>query len=143
MAVIGFDVAKDNLVAARVSGSGRLKESLEIANTESEISSCLDQLKIKYVNLLVASEATGDYHVALAKACLRKKIPFRLINPIVTKQFIRATVRRKKTDLTDAEIIARLALQGEGTKVSSNSFCRSKTLHRTAIKLVKTVICKT
>lgn len=137
MAVIGFDVAKDNMVGARVSGSGRLKESFAIANNEGEITSCLEKLKIKYTSLLLASEATGDYHVALAKVCLAKKIPFRLINPITTKQFIRATVRRKKTDLTDAEIIARLALQGEGTRVSLSSFCRSKTLHRTAIKLVK------
>jgi transposase len=137
MAVIGFDVAKDNIVAARVSGNGRLKESFAIANNEDEITSCLEKLKIKYASLLLASEATGDYHVTLAKACLVRKIPFRLINPITTKQFIRATVRRKKTDLTDAEIIARLALQGEGTRVSLNSFCRSKTLHRTAIKLVK------
>ena len=137
MAVIGFDVAKDNLVAARISGSGRLKESFHIANSKSEISSCLDQLKTKHRNLLVASEATGDYHVSLAKACLEREIPFRLINPIITRQFIRATIRRKKTDLTDAEIIARLAFRGEGTVVSLNSFCRSKTLHRTAIKLVK------
>lgn len=137
MAVIGFDVAKDNLVAARISGSGKLNESFAVANNEAEIASCLDQLKTKYANLLLASEATGDYHVALAKACLRRKIPFRLINPITTKQFTRATVRRKKTDLTDAQVIARLAIQGEGTEVSLNSFSRSKTLHRTAIKLVK------
>lgn len=137
MAVIGFDVAKDNLVAARISGSGRLKESFEIGNKREEINTCLDQLMIKHASLLVASEATGDYHVSLARACLERKISFRLINPITTKQFTRATIRRKKTDLTDAQIIAKLALQGEGTKVSLNSFCRAKTLHRTAIKLVK------
>lgn len=137
MAVIGFDVAKDNLVAARISSSGRLKESFEIENMDDKIESCLDQLVARHHRLLVACEATGDCHVILAKACLQRRIPFRLLNPITTKQFTRATVRRKKTDLTDAQVIAKLALQGEGSRVSLASFSPSKTIHRTASKLVK------
>lgn len=137
MTVIGFDVAKDNLVAARVSSSGRLKDSFEVENEADKIEICLDQLVTHHSHLLVACEATGDCHVLLAKACLQRQIPFRLLNPITTKQFTRATVRRKKTDLTDAQIIAKLALQGEGSKVSLASFCPSKTIHRTASKLVK------
>lgn len=137
MNVIGFDVAKDNLVAARISSGGRLKDSFEIENEGGKIESCLDQLLARHSHLLVACEATGDCHTLLAKACLQRKIPFRLLNPITTKQFTRATVRRKKTDLTDAQAIAKLALQGEGSKVSLASFSPSKTIHRTASKLVK------
>ena len=137
MTVIGIDVAKDSLVAARVSSGGRLKETFVIENKSDVIESHLDQLLIKHPHLLVACEATGDCHTALAKSCLQKQIPFRLLNPIITKQFTRSTVRKKKTDLSDAWIIAKLALQGEGSKVSLASFCPSKTIHRTATKLVK------
>jgi transposase len=137
MTVIGIDVAKDSLVAARVSSSGRLKESFEIENKGGVVESCLDELVIKYPHLLVACEATGDCHTLLAKSCLQRQIPFRLLNPIITKQFTRSTVRKKKTDLSDAWVIAKLALQGEGSKVTMSSFSPSKTIHRTASKLVK------
>lgn len=137
MTIIGVDVSKANLVAVRVSRSGILKESFEIDNTEIEVGKWLDQLNLQYSQLLVASEATGDYHLNVAKGCLSREIPFRLLNPILTKQFNRATIRRKKTDLTDAEIIAKLALQGEGSKVGWGSFASAKTMHRTAIKLTK------
>lgn len=137
MTIVGFDVAKDNLVASRINGNGRLRENFEIKNTVEEISVCLNGLRLKYRRLLVASEATGDCHTLLARKCLESGIPFRLINPIITKQFTRSTVRKKKTDLSDALIIAKLALQGEGSSVSLSSFSAGKTIHRTATKLVK------
>ena len=135
--IVGFDVAKDSLIASRINSNGRLRENFEIKNTAEDINVCLDSLRLKYRRLLVASEATGDFHTLLARKCLESGIPFRLINPIVTKQFTRSTVRRKKTDLSDALIIAKLALQGEGSRISLSSFSASKTIHRTATKLVK------
>jgi len=137
MAIIGVDVSKLSLVAVRSSSTGIVKESFEIPNTEVEIGTWLDKLKSKHKYLLVASEATGDYHNVLAKSCLKQEITFRLLNPILTKQFNRGTVRRSKTDLKDAEVIARLAIQGEGSKVSLATFSNSKSLHRTAIRLGK------
>jgi len=135
--IIGFDVAKDNLVGARIDHCGRIKDNFEIVNQSQDIDNCLTGLLIKHRRLLIASEATGDYHTLLAKQCLEKGIPFRLINPIITKQFIRSTVRKKKTDLSDALIIAKLTLQGEGEIVSSASFSPAKTIQRTALKLTK------
>lgn len=135
--IIGFDVAKDNLVGTRIDHCGRIKEDFEIVNQPRDIDNCLGRLLAKHRHLLIASEATGDYHVTLAKECLKRQIDFRLINPIITKQFIRATVRKKKTDLSDALIIAKLARQGEGTIVSPASFSSAKTIQRTALKLTK------
>lgn len=137
MAIIGVDVAKLSLVAVRTSSTGIVRESFELENNEVEISKWIDKLMSKHKYLLVASEATGDYHNVLAKACLTRGIKFRLLNPILTKQFNRATVRKKKTDLTDAEIIAKLAIQGEGSIVTESSFAPSRILHRTAIRLTK------
>lgn len=137
MAIIGVDVAKLSLVAVRASSTGVVKESFELGNNDVEIKAWIDRLKAKHGYLLVASEATGDYHNTLAKTCLSRNVPFRLMNPILTKQFNRGTVRRRKTDLKDAEIIAKLAVQGEGSLVSTASFSPSKAIHRTAIRLVK------
>lgn len=137
MAIIGVDVAKLSLVAVRTSSTGIVRESFELGNNDREISEWLDKLKSKHKYILVASEATAEYHVVLAKACLAREIKFRLINPILTKQFNRATIRKKKTDLIDSEIIAKLAIQGEGSEVTQASFAPAKAIHRTAIRLVK------
>lgn len=58
-----------------------------------------------------------------------------MLNPIITKQFTKATVRKKKTDLTDAWIIAKCVLQGEGTAVTPEHFAPAKTIDRTRYKL--------
>jgi len=71
----------------------------------------------------------------LAERCVKRNIPFRLLNPILTKQFTRATIRKKKTDLTDAHIIAKLTLQGEGTPLTLHAFDPAKSITRTASKI--------
>jgi transposase len=53
----------------------------------------------------------------------------------MTKQFTRATVRKMKTDRSDALIIAKLALQGEGTPITTATFASAKSISRTAVKL--------
>lgn len=59
------------------------------------------------------------------------------MNPIVTKQFTRSTVRKKKTDLTDAHVIARLASRGEGQLLGVSSLTHTKPTVRTATKLAQ------
>ncbi|HJQ08512.1 MAG TPA: transposase [Candidatus Saccharimonadales bacterium] len=137
MTVVGFDVGKDMLYGARLNRSGAVKEHYEIANTPDAVATLLGVLASNHKRLLVASEATAEYHRPLALACLRLGIPFRLLNPITTKQFTRATVRKRKTDKTDAEIVARVALQGEGTVVTPVTFDPAKPTIRTSMKLAQ------
>jgi transposase len=137
MNVVGFDVSKTRLVGSRIDRSGTIKEYWDIPNTRAAALPVLEQLRKKYKHLLIASEATAEYHRELALTCLELGIPFRLLNPLLTKQFTRATVRKKKTDKTDAEVIARLALQGQGHLVTSATFTDLKPLFRTSVKLVE------
>lgn len=137
MTVVGFDVGKDMLYGARVNRSGIVKEHYELENTPEAVAALLDELQAHNKRLLVASEATAEYHRPLALACLARNIPFRLLNPITTKQFTRATVRKRKTDKTDAEIVARVALQGEGTVVTAATFDSAKPTIRTSLKLAQ------
>lgn len=137
MVVVGFDVGKDKVYGARLDRSGVIKQHYELENTKAALLPMLRQLRSKYKHLLVASEATAEYHRPLAELCLMLNIPFSLINPITTKQFTRATVRRKKTDKSDSEIVARLALQGQGNLVTKDTFNDIKPMLRTSVKLVQ------
>ena len=141
MNVVGFDVAKDSLVAARINKSGIVKEHWQIANTKLAIEPLLMDLKDSYKHLVVASEATGDYHRLLAMTCLELGINFKLLNPLTVKRFIRTTVRKRKTDLTDAEAIAKVALQGEGNLLAEIDLAVTKPILRTAIGLMETLKC--
>jgi transposase len=136
MVVVGFDVGKDSLFAARIDRSSKVKEHYQLANEAKQITALLKKLQAKHKHLLVASEATGDYHRTLALACLSLNIPFKLLNPITTKQYVRATVRKRKTDKTDAEVIARVAMQDEGFLVTPETFADAKPVLRTSTKLV-------
>jgi transposase len=136
MNVVGFDVGKLQLYAARIDRSGMVKERLVLNNTREAVLPELKRLKSKYKHLLATSEATGDHHRTLALCCLELGITFRLLNPISVKRYIRGTVRKRKTDMTDAEAVARTALQGEGTDVTQATFGFTKTIFRTGSRLV-------
>lgn len=135
MNVIAFDVSKNELVGVRTNQSAAIKEQFTLENTQPTITEFLQETKQKYPHVIIASEATAEYHRTLALECLKYDIPFRLLNPIITKQFTKATVRKKKTDLSDAFIIAKCILQGEGTLVTPQSFDPAKTIDRTSYKL--------
>src|SRR5258708_134381 len=119
-----------------MSHSFKVIETFNVENNLLAINKFLLKTISKYPHLLVASEATAEYHRTLALTCLEFKIPFRLLNPIVTKQFTRSTIRKRKTDLTDAQIIAKLALTGEGSLVNERSFDTTKSYLRTADNIV-------
>lgn len=139
MNVVGFDVGKDSLFGARIDNSMRVKERYEVANTMDAITPVLLALRNHYKCLLVASESTGEYHYNLAHCCLDLDISFRLLNPITTKQYVKATVRKKKTDPSDAWVIAKLAAQGEGVSVTAGLFNDTKPILRTSVKLARIV----
>ncbi|TAL08303.1 MAG: IS110 family transposase [Nitrospirae bacterium] len=135
MVIIGIDVAKDSLVGVRIDRSSCVKETYLVTNTKASIETFLTKVAKKWKKLVIGSEATAEYHRELALQCIARDIPFRLLNPITTKQFTRATVRKRKTDLTDAQVIAKLLLQGEGSMVTKESFTLTKPAIRTAAKL--------
>lgn len=136
MITVGIDVAKEALVGIVLNKSSRVLGSFTLPNNPFQINRWLKRIRGKYTHITVASEATAEYHRTLALACLKHKIPFRLLNPIITKQFTRATIRKRKTDISDALIIAKLAITGEGTMVTEKSFDIAKSYTRTAAKLV-------
>ena len=133
--IIGFDVSKYEIVGVLIDKRASVRETYIIKNEKEIIEEFLAKVLLKHPKVTVGSEATGEYHNVLAQRCIKKDIPFYLLNPIVTKQFTKATVRKKKTDLTDAHVIAKCILQGEGYRVSLASFSSQKPVLRTASSL--------
>lgn len=132
MTIIAFDVSKRELVGVRADKNGTVKEDFVLSNDPDAIALWLRLAKERYPRIIMGSEATAEYHRELAKQAGAMNIPFRLINPILTKQFTRSTIRKRKTDKTDAAIIAKLIANGEGTLLTSSSLDILKPINRTA-----------
>ena len=113
MQYLAFDVSKAKLDAV-LTNLRTKTEYFSIENDLKAIEGWLGGMKLPK-KLVMGCEATGGYHLTLAKICREKGFVFKVINPILTKQFTRATVRKKKTDQSDSLIIAKLLAQGEGS----------------------------
>ncbi|OGG50272.1 hypothetical protein A2763_01235 [Candidatus Kaiserbacteria bacterium RIFCSPHIGHO2_01_FULL_54_36] len=131
--IVAFDVAKAELVGARMRKNGTVAERYTVVNTSEAINQFLDTLPKKKIT--IGSEATAEYHLHLARACLARGVPFKLINPLVTKQFTRATIRKRKTDRDDAEIIGKCLLQGAGRELTPHDLMPATRILRTACDL--------
>lgn len=130
--VLGIDIAKDSLVIF----DQRSNQTIECANKENDLSDAMKRHGWNPDNNVVAIESTGDYSYLAMQFFVKKKFTVKLINPIVTKKFIRATVRGKKTDKTDAQAIAQIVAYGEGqTVVEKDLDTAKKTLLRLERKL--------
>lgn len=132
--IIAFDVSKDELVGVRMHASGRVAERYTVRNTRVDIGHFLDTLP--HCIRFVGCEATGPLHTFLAECCLDRHVRFKLTNPLVTKQFTRATVRKRKTDEDDAVYIGRSLLLENGRELSLSDLSPALPHLRTATSLV-------
>ena len=138
MNIVAFDVSKNELVGVKVNKRGQVKEKYKISNSiESDVNYLKTSSNSKTI---LGCEATGEYHNILVKECLNQNVNCYILNPIITKQFTRATVRKKKTDLTDAIVIAKCLLQGEGEKATVSDFNPAKRILRTSTELSKLTV---
>jgi len=96
MTIIAFDISKLELIGVRINKRAQVQEQYSLPNQMETIDRFLDESLNRYTRLLVASEATAEYHRPLALACLKRQIPFRLVNPLITKQFTRVTIRKAR-----------------------------------------------
>ncbi len=137
MTIIGFDIGKNEIIGVLVNKAGMQKEVFCLANEKREILTFLREKNKQHKSLRIATEATGQYHRSLALCCLKLNIPCFVLNPIITKQFTKATVRKKKTDITDALAVARLGLRKEGSLATKEMFNPLKRIDRAGYRLGK------
>lgn len=99
---IGIDVSKSNLdIAVRSSG-----ERWRCANDEAGIALLVERMALLSPTLVVL-EATGGFEVPLACALAAAALPAVVANPRQVRDFAKATGRLAKTDVLDADILAR------------------------------------
>jgi transposase len=137
MFTLGFDVAKDKLDVALINRSGQLKDRYVEKNSPKAITELLKTVRMKHPKVRCGCEATGHYHVALVRACLSLGIEVRILNPLMTKQYTRATIRGRKTDSDDALSIARLILRDEGRSANLSDIALPKLYVRLATKVAQ------
>ena len=119
MTILGCDISKDTVDSVLLAPNFVLLQRLDCRNTVEELTKMLQVLKKDFPDLCVGCESTGMYHQFLVEACDAMRIPCKLLNPILTKEFNRSSIRKKKTDRDDALVIAKLIAQGEGRPIHS------------------------
>ncbi len=134
---LGCDVAKAKLDVSLINANSQELWVDTIANEEVAIAMLLLTLSGNYPDqkIQIVVEATGTYHYALAATSHTIDLPCRIYNPIITKSGIKASVRGKKTDRTDALVIARMGLRGEGHLYVPEPYMTTKHYARSCQKL--------
>ena len=114
MQYIGIDIAKHvHTVAVRMGDGAPHGKSVEFSNDEAGFKALLErfrELEVDAGDCIVAMESTGHYWMALYAFLVDYGYPVAVVNPILTDAFRKAdTVRKTKTDLIDAFLIAEFA----------------------------------
>lgn len=136
MYYLAFDVSKNKLDGVLTNLRTKNKY-FQINNDYQSITDWLNEVKLPK-KLISGCESTGGYHLLILRILVKRGFVFKLINPLLVKQFIRTTIRKKKTDATDSLIIAKLLAQGEGYQIDSKELdLTAKTLERGLEKLTE------
>jgi transposase len=105
----GVDVSKGRLEVFVRRGEAREEgESFAVPNDEAGIDELLARLE-KVAPALVVLEATGGFERPAAAALAASGLAVAVVNPRQARDFARATGRLAKTDLIDAQSLARFA----------------------------------
>lgn len=101
---VGIDVSKARLdVASHPAGATQ-----SVANDEMGIKTLVDRLRaVKPV--LIVLEATGGIERSVVRALVAAELPVTVANPRQVRDFAKATGQLAKTDVLDAQILARFA----------------------------------
>jgi len=141
MLFVGIDVAKSKHDCYIVDSDGViLSDSLRIANSmegyELLYSTILSYLPYKNLNnVKIGLESTGHYSINLTNYLYSKGFCIKILNPLATNLFRKAhTLRKTKTDKTDAKVIATMLFTDESKSYSPVSYqiqeLKSLTRHR-------------
>jgi transposase len=141
MIYIGIDVAKDKHDCCIIDSDGViLNDSLRVSNSyegfELLYYSILSVLPNKDIsNVKIGLESTGHYSTNLQNFLYAKGFQLFILNPLATNLFRKAqTLRKTKTDKTDALVIAKMLFSDDTKSYSPVSYqiqeLKSLTRHR-------------
>src|SRR6188474_134919 len=97
----GIDVSAKCLSVAWRTLTGET-QSFEVPNSDDGHARLVGLFKKRRHDARVVLEATGNYSIDLAIALVDAQIPVMVANPLATRRFAEAKLRRAKTDRIDA-----------------------------------------
>lgn len=110
---IGVDISKRDFHVCFEEG-----ENIEkFMNEEAGIDTFLKRLKAQKMTAgttLIGMEATGSYHLPVAYQCTQAGYTVHVINPLITRKQNQTSLRRVKTDSSDARLVRYCLMQGAG-----------------------------
>lgn len=110
---IGLDISKREFHADFGAG-----EDVERFSTSAEgVVAFLNTLRERNMTngkSLIGMEATGSYHLSVAYRCKEAGYQVNIINPLITKKRNQLSLRRVKTDASDAKLVRTCLLEGAG-----------------------------
>lgn len=134
---LGCDVCKTKIDVALVDEQNKVVWQDMVPNEPATLAGYLLTVAGAYPDDHITGvvEATGRYHYPLLDAAVAIAFDCLVYNPILTKQGIKASVRGKKTDKTDAVLIARMGARGEGRLYTPEPYMTTKLQVRSYQKL--------
>jgi len=114
---IGIDVGKEEMVASCRSSNGlRSFNQISFPNNSIGLKKLLGYMEKNGLSKAtpILLESTGPYHWQIAYLLSQKELNVKIVNPLHTKQVLRYSIRKRKTDKVDADHLAMLAYQGYG-----------------------------
>lgn len=134
---LGFDTAKAKLDYSLIDAQGIERLFGTAPNTVVGLAELLlavaDTYPDEHIRCVV--EATSTYHYALLEACQAVGMQCIVYNAILTRQQISSSVRGKKTDRSDAFLVARVGWSGGGRVHTVEPYMATKHYARSCNKL--------
>lgn len=114
---IGIDVGKEEMVASFRSSNGLIGlTNISFPNNSIGLKRFLGYIKENHLakETPILLESTGPYHWSMAYLLSQQGFNVKVVNPLHTKQALKYSIRKRKTDKVDADHLAMLAYQGYG-----------------------------
>lgn len=112
---IGIDVSKKTLDICFLGKNFKVLKEQKISNNDTGLGK-MEKILEEYAmdeNMSFIFEATGTYHVFACLYLKEKKYSVKVFNPIISKKYAGASVRKCKTDKIDAKQIAQIGILEE------------------------------
>lgn len=109
---IGIDVSKKSLDICFMTKQATVLKEFKVSNTAEGVLLTLEQIKAFPCEqeVPICLESTSSYHVLPALMLKEEGHKVKVFNPILSKKYTQASIRKCKTDKADARIIAKIGL---------------------------------
>jgi len=115
---IGIDVSKQQLDISLVLGKKNIIEHFVVENSIKGINKLMKRIS-DFAEKIVM-ESTGRYHFLVAFTLAQAGYDVRVVNPLLARKYLSASIRNNKTDKADSKILGEMAIVEKALPASFN-----------------------